>query len=113
MGMTLLQKLIIEKTKEGKTLRGIASESGVEYTSIYNYFHRPIQNVGAKNLKLMSQYFEIPFYDLLEEAEGYQHSEELAPMQIIESQLSKLSLQELMNLINMAMERMEVKKEQP
>jgi SOS-response transcriptional repressor LexA len=64
--MKLLQKLIKDAVDEGKSLRRIAIESCVEYTSVSNYYHRDVEPRG-KNLGLFSKYFKVPFYDLLDE----------------------------------------------
>lgn len=64
--MRKLQKLISDKLDEGKSLRQIAHESGVEYTSVSNYYHRNVEPRG-KNLGLLATYFRVPFADLLDD----------------------------------------------
>lgn len=64
--MKVLQKLIHDAKENGKSLRRIADESGVEYTSVSNYYHRNVEPRG-KNLGMLADYFKVPFYDLLDE----------------------------------------------
>lgn len=68
--MKILQKLIIDEVNGGKSLRRIAADSGVEYTSIYNYFHKNMKDIKSQNLKMLSDYFKVPFYSLLEDADS-------------------------------------------
>lgn len=62
----MLQKLIDDRVKDGKSLRRIAEESGVEYTSISNYYHRNVEPRG-KNLALLAKYFRIHFAELMDD----------------------------------------------
>lgn len=62
----MLQKLIGDKVEGGKSLRRIAEESGVEYTSISNYYHRNVEPRG-KNLALLARYFNIHFAELMDD----------------------------------------------
>lgn len=64
--MRKLQKLIHDYVSGGKSLRQIAAESQVEYTSISNYYHRNVEPRG-KNLGLLAAYFNVPFADLLDD----------------------------------------------
>lgn len=64
--MKRLQKLIQDAVDEGKSLRRISIESGVEYTSISNYFHQEVEPRG-KNLGKLADYFGVHFSDLLDE----------------------------------------------
>lgn len=67
--MRMLHKLISQKVAEGKSLRQIAKESGVEYTSVHNYYHRPETEPRGKNLKLLADYFGVHFADLVDDVE--------------------------------------------
>jgi transcriptional regulator with XRE-family HTH domain len=65
--MKVIQVLIDRKVKdEKKSLRQIAHESGVEYTSVNNYYHSNVEPRG-KNAKLLGEYFRIPFHVLFDE----------------------------------------------
>lgn len=63
--MNILQKLIQNEKNEGKSLRQISKDSGVEYTSISNYYHHNVEPRG-KNLGLLATYFKTPFHQLQE-----------------------------------------------
>lgn len=63
--MNTLQKLIDMKVKEGKSLRRLADEIGVDYKSIRNY--REGTEPRGKNLARLADYFNVHFADLLDD----------------------------------------------
>ena len=69
--LKLLQKLIEKKVREGVSLRQIAKESGVEYTSVNNYLGGTVEPRRG-NLKKLSEYFNVPFHALWEEHNGHE-----------------------------------------
>lgn len=66
--MNMLQRLITAKLEEGKTLRGIARESGVSHVSIGKYHEGSKPN--ARSMAMLAKYFGVDYDSMRKSFEG-------------------------------------------
>jgi transcriptional regulator with XRE-family HTH domain len=65
MTRLLIQKLIDDKMKEGKSRTQIAKEAGVTKTALHTYYHNSAKPKG-KSLVALANYFNYTFDELME-----------------------------------------------
>lgn len=63
--MNVLQKLLLDKLRAGKSLREISRESGVGHSNLSRY-HKNGTEPDSVNLSKLASYFGVEFYELLE-----------------------------------------------
>jgi len=83
--VNVLQKLLIDKLRTGKSLREISRESGVGHSNLSRY-HKTGTEPDSVNLSKLASYFGVEFYELLEPINSKKQQFNLGPT--LEDQLA-------------------------